>query len=50
MVLYLAANKLGIAEADEIDELLRLILARAHTGGLDPASYRTVWTLAHAPQ
>jgi hypothetical protein len=50
MVLYLAAKKLGIAEVDDLDELLRLILARAHTGGLDPASYRVAWTLAHAPQ
>jgi hypothetical protein len=48
-VLFLAAEKLGIPRNVGMDELLRLILARARGGGLDPAVYRIVWTLAHPP-
>jgi hypothetical protein len=45
-VLSNAARKLGISEFAGLDELCQLILARAHAGGLDPASYRIAWTLS----
>jgi hypothetical protein len=49
-VLHLAAEKLGIPEDVGIDEMLHRILAGARRGGLDPVSYRIIWTLAHVPK
>jgi hypothetical protein len=48
-VIFLAAEKLRISPNVGMDELLRLILARARGGGLDAAVYRIVWALAHPP-
>jgi hypothetical protein len=49
-VLLKAAEKLGIPEGLSLDELLERILTGAHRGGLDPLSYRIIWTLARPPK
>ncbi len=51
-VIEKAAEKLGIEYREDggsLDEYLQRILAGAHRGGLDPVSYRIVWSLAHVP-
>jgi hypothetical protein len=46
-VLHLAAVKLDISHWADLDELCRLILARARAGGLSPRHYRVTWLLLH---
>jgi hypothetical protein len=47
-VILLAAEKLGIRDPVDLDDLLQRILAGARHGGLDPLAYRVVWIVAHA--
>lgn len=49
-MLVLSAAKLGIPMGVGMNELLERILAGVHRGGLDPLSYRVVWTLARGPR
>jgi hypothetical protein len=49
-VLHRAAEKLGVPQDGDVDEMLRSILAAAQRGGLDPISYRILYFLAHIPK
>jgi hypothetical protein len=49
-VLLLSAEKLGITQADNLDDLLHQLLTRARAGGLAPLAYRMIWMLANAPR